>query len=130
LDALVVNVGDRRFLQSNRHPGGSNVREKDDGFTLIELLIVIVILGVLAGVVVFAINGVRDRAAKAACQEDRHGVEVALGAYHEKFNSYPPPDDFAALVAPGGFLQDVPTNPQYRIHFDANGVISVDGNFC
>jgi general secretion pathway protein G len=106
------------------------VREKDDGFTLMELLIVIVILGVLAGVVVFAVNGMRDRSAKAACAEDRHAVEVALSAYHEKFHAYPTADDFAALVAPNGFLREAPTNTQYTIHFDANGVVSVDGNFC
>ena len=33
----------------------------EEGFTLIELMIVIVILGVLAGIVIFAVGGIRTR---------------------------------------------------------------------
>ena len=32
----------------------------EEGFTLIELMIVIVILGVLAGIVIFAVGGITD----------------------------------------------------------------------
>ena len=38
------------------------VRQDESGFTLIELLIVIVVLGVLSTVVVFAVGGIKDRA--------------------------------------------------------------------
>jgi prepilin-type N-terminal cleavage/methylation domain-containing protein len=44
------------------------MKRKDEGFTLIELLIVIVILGILAAVVVFAVNGITDRGEKSACK--------------------------------------------------------------
>ena len=36
-------------------------RRADEGFTLIELLIVIVILGILATVTVFAVRGITDQ---------------------------------------------------------------------
>lgn len=36
--------------------------ERDGGFTLIELLIVIVILGILAGIAIFAVDGFKSKA--------------------------------------------------------------------
>ncbi|HWL45414.1 MAG TPA: type II secretion system protein [Ilumatobacter sp.] len=42
--------------------------KKDKGFTLVELLIVIVILGILATVVVFAVAGVTNQAEENACK--------------------------------------------------------------
>ena len=54
----------------------------EGGFTLIELLIVIVILGILAAVVVFAVGGISDKGKSAACKSDVKNVEVAQEAYY------------------------------------------------
>jgi len=51
------------------------------GFTLIELLIVIVVLGILAAVVVFALGSVTGKGAKAACSADAKTVETAVAAF-------------------------------------------------
>ncbi len=51
------------------------------GFTLIELLIVIVVLGILAATVIFALSGVTSSSAVAACNSDAKSVEVAVQAY-------------------------------------------------
>ena len=78
---------------------------RDDGFTLIELLIVIVILGILAGIVVFAVGGITDRGKKSACKTDVVSVQTAAEAFFAKNGSYP-----AAIsdMVPG-FLRSAPT---------------------
>src|SRR5215213_3913147 len=64
-------------------------KSNDEGFTLIELLIVIVILGILATVVVFAVGGITDRGQESACDTDRATLEVAVEAYYAQVGSYP-----------------------------------------
>ncbi len=61
----------------------------DEGFTLIELMIVIVILGVLAGIVVFAVGGITDRGTSAACKTDVSTISTAVEAYYAKTGGYP-----------------------------------------
>ena len=97
------------------------VRRNEEGFTLIELLIVIVILGVLAGIVVFAVNGITDRGEVAACKSDIKVVQVASEAYFAKNGK------FADQVAkdPAGvktslvpdFLQAAPNSTKYTITY-------------
>ncbi len=55
--------------------------ELEAGFTLIELLIVIVVLGILAATVIFALTGVTGQSAVAACNSDAKTYEVAVAAY-------------------------------------------------
>jgi general secretion pathway protein G len=72
------------------------MKKNDEGFTLIELLIVIVILGILATVVVFAVGGITNRGKESACDADRSTLEVAIEAYNAQYGEYPA--DQAALV--------------------------------
>ena len=48
-----------------------------DGFTMIEILIVIVVLGILAAVVIFALGGITGKTAQASCAADGGTVSIA-----------------------------------------------------
>jgi prepilin-type N-terminal cleavage/methylation domain-containing protein len=59
------------------------------GFTLVELLIVIVILGILAGIVVFAVGNLTSNAKTNACATEKSTITTALEAYKAQTAAYP-----------------------------------------
>jgi prepilin-type N-terminal cleavage/methylation domain-containing protein len=56
--------------------------KQDKGFTLVELLIVIVILGILATVTVFAVRGITDKGQKNACDVEKRTLDTAIESYY------------------------------------------------
>lgn len=94
-----------KHLQSSEDWNQKSLGAK--GFTLIELLVVIVILGILAAVVVFAVNGITDKGKSNACKTELRTVKTAVEAYNAQEGTYPPA--LSNLTTNKAFLESTPT---------------------
>ena len=63
--------------------------ESEGGFTLIELLIVIVILGILAAIVVFAVQNLSGQSSQPPCGSDYKTVETAVEGFNARSGCIP-----------------------------------------
>jgi prepilin-type N-terminal cleavage/methylation domain-containing protein len=73
------------------------------GFTLIELLVVIIVLGILAAIVAFAVGGTRRDAVNSVCRSDVRSINLAAEWYFTHNGKFPA--DSSELVVPAQFGQ-------------------------
>jgi len=116
--------------------------KRDRGFTLVELLIVIVILGILATVTVFAVRGITKKGQDSACEADKKTLSVAAEAYFANYSDVVIPytgsgsvptgatwvlgADPAGTLENAGLLRDVSTK-NYTINADGTLTATVGG---
>jgi prepilin-type N-terminal cleavage/methylation domain-containing protein len=82
--------------------GNSAERGSDAGFSLVELLVVLVVLGILATVVVFAVRGLVDESEAAVCDSEQQTVGRAVESWFAKNQSVTVP---ATGVGPDRYEQ-------------------------
>ncbi|MDG2015215.1 MAG: DUF1559 domain-containing protein [Pirellulaceae bacterium] len=82
-------------------------KKKSSGFTLVELLVVIAIIGILIGMLLPAVQQVRESARRTDCLNRMRQIGLATSMFHDSFDAFPPARLFPKKVSKAPFDKGV-----------------------
>src|SRR5438445_319479 len=99
------------------------------GFTLIELLVVIAIIAVLVGLLLPAVQKVREAANRMSCSNNLHQISVAAANYDSAFGKLPAGMDARCIGSLARLLPYVEQQAQYQLFMFDEGDAIGNGTF-
>jgi prepilin-type N-terminal cleavage/methylation domain-containing protein/prepilin-type processing-associated H-X9-DG protein len=120
----------------------SPMRSRRQGFTLIELLVVIAIIAILIGLLLPAVQKVREAANRMKCSNNLKQLGLAAHNYHGVYNRFPPRKDTKVFTTTGvpatksanasvlvvilPYVEQANKFNQWNLDYDANSGAPID----